>query len=167
VQIASPSRTDVASYRDLRREIDRLSGRINSAFSEVHWAPIRYLARTYPRQSLAGFCRMAQVGVVTPLRDGMNMVAKEYIAAQDPNDPGVLVLSRFAGAAAELGSALIVNPFDVDQCADAMHRALIMPLDERQARWRTAMDTITRNDVKAWWTSFTTRLRAAPARAAA
>jgi len=167
VQIASPSRTDVASYRDLRREIDRLSGRINSAFSEVHWAPIRYLARTYPRQSLAGFCRMAQVGVVTPLRDGMNMVAKEYIAAQDPADPGVLVLSRFAGAAAELGSALIVNPFDVDQCADAMHRALIMPLDERQARWRTAMDTITRNDVKAWWTSFTTRLRAAPARAAA
>ena len=95
------------------------------------------------------------------------MVAKEYIAAQDPADPGVLVLSRFAGAAAELGSALIVNPFDVDQCADAMHRALVMPLDERQARWRTAMDTITRNDVKAWWTSFTTRLRAAPARAAA
>ncbi|NJM92876.1 MAG: trehalose-6-phosphate synthase [Rhodospirillaceae bacterium] len=167
VQIASPSRTDVATYRDLRREIDRLSGRINSAFSEVHWAPIRYLARTYPRQSLAGFCRMAQVGVVTPLRDGMNMVAKEYIAAQDPNDPGVLVLSRFAGAAAELGTALIVNPFDVDQCADAMHRALVMPLDERQARWRTAMDTIARNDVKAWWTSFTTRLRAAPARAAA
>ncbi len=167
VQIASPSRTDVASYRDLRREIDRLSGRINGAFSEIHWAPIRYITRTYPRQSLAGFCRMASVGVVTPLRDGMNMVAKEYIAAQDPDDPGVLILSRFAGAAAELGSALVVNPFDVDQCADAMHRALIMPLEERQARWRTAMDTITRNDVKAWWTSFTTRLRTAPARAAA
>jgi trehalose 6-phosphate synthase len=167
VQIASPSRTDVASYRDLRREIDRLSGRINGAFSEIHWAPIRYITRTYPRQSLAGFCRMASVGVVTPLRDGMNMVAKEYIAAQDPSDPGVLILSRFAGAAAELGSALVVNPFDVDQCADAMHRALIMPLEERQARWRTAMDTITRNDVKAWWTSFTTRLRTAPARAAA
>ncbi len=167
VQIASPSRTDVASYRDLRREIDRLSGRINGAFSEVHWAPIRYITRTYPRQSLAGFCRMAAVGVVTPLRDGMNMVAKEYVAAQDPNDPGVLVLSRFAGAAAELGSALIVNPFDVDQCADAMHRSLVMPLDERQARWRTAMDTITRNDVKAWWTSFTTRLEASQARAAA
>ncbi len=164
VQIASPSRTDVASYRDLRREIDRLSGRINSKFSEVHWAPIRYITRTYPRPSLAGFCRMAQVGVVTPLRDGMNMVAKEYIAAQDAADPGVLVLSRFAGAAAELGSALIVNPFDVDQCADAMHRALVMPLEERQARWRTAMDTITRNDVKAWWIDFTTRLWASPAR---
>ncbi len=167
VQIASPSRSEVASYRDLRREIDRLSGRINGAFSEVHWTPIRYLARTYPRQSLAGFCRMAQVGVVTPLRDGMNMVAKEYIAAQDAADPGVLVLSRFAGAAAELGSALIVNPFDVDQCAAAMHRALIMPLEERRARWRTAMDTISRNDVKAWWSSFTTRLRASAARAAA
>ena len=144
-----------------RRELDRISGRINGHYSEVHWAPIRYITRTYPRQSLAGFCRMAQVGVVTPLRDGMNMVAKEYVAAQDPADPGVLVLSRFAGAAAELGSALIVNPFDVDQCADAMHRALVMPLDERQARWRTAMDTIVRNDVKAWWTSFTTRLGAA------
>jgi trehalose 6-phosphate synthase len=167
VQIASPSRTDVATYRDLRRDIDRLSGRINGAFSEIHWAPIRYINRTYPRQSLAGFCRMAAVGVVTPLRDGMNMVAKEYIAAQDPNDPGVLVLSRFAGAAAELGSSLIVNPFDVDQCADALHRALVMPLEERQARWRTGMDTITRNDVKAWWTSFTTRLRASHARAAA
>ena len=167
VQIASPSRTDVASYRDLRREIDRLSGRINGAYSEVHWAPIRYINRTYPRQSLAGFCRMAQVGVVTPLRDGMNMVAKEYIAAQDPSDPGVLVLSRFAGAAAELGSALIVNPFDVDQCAYAMHRALTMPLDERRDRWRTAMDSITRNDVKAWWSSFTARLHAAPRRAAA
>jgi trehalose 6-phosphate synthase len=167
VQIASPSRTDVATYRDLRREIDRVSGRINGAFSEVHWAPIRYITRTYPRQSLAGFCRMAAVGVVTPLRDGMNMVAKEYIAAQDPADPGVLVLSRFAGAAAELGSAIIVNPFDVDQCADAMHRALTMPLEERQTRWRNAMETISRNDVNAWWERFTTRLRECPARAAA
>jgi len=167
LQIASPSRSDVPSYRELRRELDRLSGRINGRFSEVHWAPIRYITRTYPRQALAGFCRMAQVGVVTPLRDGMNMVAKEYIAAQDPADPGVLVLSRFAGAAAELGSSIIVNPFDVDQCAEAMHRALVMPLDERQARWRTAMETITRNDVKAWWSSFTNCLRASPARAAA
>jgi trehalose 6-phosphate synthase len=167
VQIASPSRTDVATYRDLRREIDRVSGRINGRFSEVHWAPIRYITRTYPRQSLAGFCRMAAVGVVTPLRDGMNMVAKEFVAAQDPADPGVLVLSRFAGAAAELGSAIIVNPFDVVQCADAMHRALAMPLDERRTRWRNAMDVVTRNDVKAWWNSFTTRLKESPARAAA
>ena len=167
VQIASPSRSEVSTYRDLRREIDRISGRINGAFSEVHWTPIRYLARTYPRQSLAGFCRIARVGVVTPLRDGMNMVAKEYIAAQNPDDPGVLVLSRFAGAAAELGSSLIVNPFDIDQCADAMHRALVMPLEERQARWRDAMVAVTRNDIKAWWHSFTTRLRTSAARAAA
>jgi trehalose 6-phosphate synthase len=159
VQIASPSRSEVASYRDLRREIDRLSGRINSAFSELHWAPIRYLARTYPRSALAGFCRIAQVGVVTPLRDGMNLVAKEYVAAQDPEDPGVLVLSRFAGAAAQLTSALIVNPFDVDQCAEAMHRALVMPLAERKERWQAAMAVVGRNDVRAWWTSFTTRLR--------
>lgn len=159
VQIAPPSRSEVASYRDLRREIDRLSGRVNSAFSELHWAPIRYLARSYPRPALAGFCRLAQVGVVTPLRDGMNLVAKEYVAAQDPNDPGVLVLSRFAGAAAQLSSALIVNPFDVDQCAGAMHRALTMPLAERKERWQAAMAVVGRNDVRAWWASFTTRLR--------
>lgn len=159
VQIASPSRSEVASYRDLRREIDRLSGRINSAYSELHWAPIRYLARTYPRAALAGFCRIARVGVVTPLRDGMNLVAKEYVAAQDPEDPGVLVLSRFAGAAAQLTSALIVNPYDVDQCAEAMHRALVMPLAERQERWRAAMNVVGRNDVRAWWASFATQLR--------
>lgn len=159
VQIASPSRSEVASYRDLRREIDRSSGRINSAFSELHWAPIRYLARTYPRPALAGFCRIARVGLVTPLRDGMNLVAKEYIAAQDPADPGVLVLSRFAGAAAQLTSALIVNPYDVDQCAQAMHLALIMPLDERKERWRAAMNSVERHDVRWWWTNFTTRLR--------
>ena len=159
VQIASPSRSEVASYRDLRREIDRLSGRINSAFSDLNWTPIRYLARTYPRPALAGFCRLARVGLVTPLRDGMNLVAKEYVAAQDPADPGVLVLSRFAGAAAQLTSALIVNPYDVDQCAEAMHRALTMPLDERKQRWRAAMHVVERSDVRAWWTSFTTRLR--------
>jgi len=159
VQIASPSRSEVASYRDLRREIDRLSGRINSAYSDMHWAPIRYLARTYPRPALAGFCRVARVGLVTPLRDGMNLVAKEYVAAQDPEDPGVLVLSRFAGAASQLGSALIVNPYDVDQCAEAMHRALTMPQEERKQRWRAAMSVVSRNDVRAWWTSFTTRLR--------
>jgi trehalose 6-phosphate synthase len=159
VQIASPSRSEVATYRDLRREIDRVSGRINSAFSELHWAPIRYLARTYPRSALAGFCRIAQVGLVTPLRDGMNLVAKEYIAAQDPADPGVLVLSRFAGAAAQLTSALIVNPYDVDQCAEAMHRAITMPLPERKERWQAAMALVSRSDVRAWWTTFTTRLR--------
>jgi len=159
VQIASPSRSEVASYRDLRREIDRSSGRINSAYSNMHWAPIRYLARTYPRPALAGFCRVARVGLVTPLRDGMNLVAKEYVAAQDPNDPGVLILSRFAGAAMQLPSALIVNPFDVVQCADAMHRALIMPLEERQQRWQAAMAVVSRSDVRSWWTSFTTRLR--------
>ncbi|HNB28679.1 MAG TPA: trehalose-6-phosphate synthase, partial [Alphaproteobacteria bacterium] len=159
VQIASPSRSEVASYRDLRREIDRLSGRINSAFADLDWTPIRYLARTYPRPALAGFCRVARVGLVTPLRDGMNLVAKEYIAAQDPADPGVLVLSRFAGAAAQLTSALIVNPYDVDQCAQAMHRALTMPLDERKERWRAAMTSVERHDVRWWWAGFTTRLR--------
>ncbi len=159
VQIASPSRSEVASYRDLRREIDRLSGRVNSAYSDMHWAPIRYLARTYPRPALAGFCRVARVGLVTPLRDGMNLVAKEYVAAQNPEDPGVLILSRFAGAAAQLPSALIVNPFDIDQCADAMHRALTMPLEERRQRWQAAMAVVSRSDVRSWWTSFTTRLR--------
>ncbi len=115
LQIAARSREDVDDYRRLRDELNRLVGDINGRYSEFDWAPIRYMTRPVRRRTLAGFYRVARLGVVTPLRDGMNLVAKEYVAAQDPADPGVLILSRFAGAAEELTEALIVNPFDADE----------------------------------------------------
>jgi trehalose 6-phosphate synthase len=116
--------------------------------------PIRYLNRVFPRRQLAGFYRVARVGLVTPLRDGMNLVAKEYVAAQRPNDPGVLILSRFAGAARELRGALIVNPFDQVEMAEALDQALRMPLTERQERWRKLLAALQRNDLATWSDSF-------------
>jgi trehalose 6-phosphate synthase len=134
LQVAARSREDVAEYQRLKRELDRRAGDVNGRHAEFDWVPLRYITRAVARTSLAGFYRKARVGLVTPLRDGMNLVAKEYVAAQDPDDPGVLVLSRFAGAAEELTEALIVNPFDPDEIADAMHQALTMPKSERRAR---------------------------------
>ncbi|HET6522542.1 MAG TPA: trehalose-6-phosphate synthase, partial [Geminicoccaceae bacterium] len=99
---------------------------------------------------LSGFFRMGRIGLVTPLRDGMNLVAKEYVAAQDPNDPGVLVLSRFAGAADEMAGALIVNPYDVEAVAQAMHQGLTMPLDERKDRWRRMFERVSEHDIGRW-----------------
>jgi trehalose 6-phosphate synthase len=135
LQIAARSREESGSYQRLRRELDRIVGDTNGRFSEFDWVPLRYMTSTVRRRILAGFYRCARLGVVTPLRDGMNLVAKEYIAAQDPTDPGVLILSRFAGAAEELTEALIVNPFDADEIADAMHEGLAMPLAERLRRY--------------------------------
>ncbi len=134
LQIAARSREESGSYQRLRRELDRIVGDTNGRFSEFDWVPLRYMTTTVRRQILAGFFRFARLGVVTPLRDGMNLVAKEYVAAQDPTDPGVLILSRFAGAAEELDDALIVNPFDADEIAEAMHEGLTMPLAERLRR---------------------------------
>jgi trehalose 6-phosphate synthase len=134
LQICPRSREEVDEYRKLRSELDRLAGRINGRFSEFDWTPLRYSTRAAPRATLAGLYRLARIGLVTPLRDGMNLVAKEYVAAQLDEDPGVLVLSKFAGAAQELTEALIVNPFDPDAIADAMHQALTMPLPERRER---------------------------------
>ena len=136
LQIAARSREDSGTYQRLRRELDRLAGDTNGRFSEFDWVPLRYMTRAVRRQTLAGFYRIARMALVTPLRDGMNLVAKEYVAAQDPRDPGVLILSRFAGAAEELTDALIVNPFDADEIADAMHEGLSMPLEERIRRYR-------------------------------
>ena len=134
LQVAARSREDSQDYQRLRRELDRLVGDINGRFSEFDWAPIRYMTRAVRRQTLAGFMRMSRLAVVTPLRDGMNLVAKEFIAAQDPADPGVLILSRFAGAAEDLNEALIVNPLDADEIAEAMHLGLTMSLAERRER---------------------------------
>jgi len=134
LQICPRSREEVDEYRRLRAELDRLTGRINGRFSEFDWTPLRYSTRPAPRATLAGLYRIGRLGVVTPLRDGMNLVAKEFVAAQPDEDPGVLVLSQFAGAAHELTEALIVNPFDPDAIADAMHVGLTMPLGERRER---------------------------------
>jgi trehalose 6-phosphate synthase len=154
LQIAPPSRSEVPEYRQIRLELERRAGHINGALADPDWVPIRYVNQTVPQATLAGYYRIARVGLVTPLRDGMNLVAKEYVACQDPEDPGSLVLSRFAGAAEELDSALLVNPYDEDEVADAMDRALAMPLDERRVRWRAMMDVIERNDITYWWHHF-------------
>jgi trehalose 6-phosphate synthase len=154
MQIAAPSREEVARYRVLKRQLESTAGRINGRFGDFDWQPIRYLNKSFDRRTLSGFYRMACVAVVTPLRDGMNLVAKEYVAAQDPEDPGVLVLSRFAGAARELTSALVVNPFDMDEVAEALARALAMPRPERRERWRAMMARVEDNTVEHWRDTF-------------
>ena len=161
LQIATPSRDDVSAYQEIRARLDSISGRINGAFATVDWVPLRYVNRAYRRDELAGFYRSAAVGLVTPLRDGMNLVAKEYVAAQDPKDPGVLVLSQFAGAAEQLTDALIVNPFSREEVSDAIARALAMPLPERLRRWEALMDQVSTHDVTAWRDSFVQALEAA------
>jgi trehalose 6-phosphate synthase len=150
VQIAPPTRADLHAYQDIRLRLEAESGRINGRFAELDWTPIWYIHRQYERAVLAALFRASHVGYVTPLRDGMNLVAKEYVSAQDPADPGVLVLSRFAGAAQELTGALIVNPFDVDGMADALATALAMPLPERQARHADMLAQLRENNVSVW-----------------
>lgn len=158
LQIAPPSRGAVESYRKIRTALEGLSGRINGAYADVDWVPIRYVNQGYPRDVLAGIYRAARIGLVTPLRDGMNLVAKEYVAAQDPEDPGVLILSRFAGAAAQLKEAVLVNPYSADELSDAIMQALRMDLDERRRRWRAMMDNIEAEDVVWWRKRFTDAL---------
>ena len=150
LQIAPPSRGDVPSYQQIRAELNALSGSINGEFATIDWVPIRYVNHGYSREKLFGIYRAARVGLVTPLRDGINLVAKEYVAAQDPADPGVLVLSRFAGAAAQLEGAVIVNPHSSEDMADGIARALAMPLAERQERHKAMFECIVKQDVH-WW----------------
>jgi trehalose 6-phosphate synthase len=154
VQISAPSREDVPEYLELRRQVEATSGRINGLFSEFDWMPLRYLNRGFTRRTLAGFFRLSRIGLVTPLRDGMNLVAKEYVAAQSDEDPGVLVLSRFAGAADDMDGAVIVNPYDIEGVAEAMHLGLTMPLDERQDRWRRLFAQVQQHDVAHWRRNF-------------
>ncbi len=159
LQIAARSRQEVGSYQTLRRELDRRAGDINGEFSDFDWVPLRYMTHAVKRNAIAGFYRRANIGLVTPLRDGMNLVAKEYVAAQDQVNPGVLVLSRFAGAADELTEALIVNPFDADEVAAAMHQALVMPLDERIARHNALLQKVRTTTAQKFCESFLAFLR--------
>jgi trehalose 6-phosphate synthase len=154
LQITPKSRSEIQEYADMERTISEAAGRINGAYGEAAWTPIRYVNRAYSRSALAGLYRSARVGLVTPLRDGMNLVAKEYIAAQDADDPGVLILSRFAGAAAECGAALIVNPYDPEAVATSIAQALSMPLEERRSRHKTLFHVISENDLKSWGERF-------------
>ncbi|MDO8323708.1 MAG: alpha,alpha-trehalose-phosphate synthase (UDP-forming) [Phenylobacterium sp.] len=150
LQIAPVSREGVEAYQEIRARLDSLSGRINGEYADIDWNPVRYVNKTYRRDELAGVYRAARVALVTPLRDGMNLVAKEFVAAQNPDDPGVLILSRFAGAADQLKQALMVNPNSPEEIAEALKRALAMDLSERVARWAEMFENVTREDVNAW-----------------
>jgi trehalose 6-phosphate synthase len=154
LQIAPPSREEVPEYRELRARLERVSGATNGRYAEPDWMPIRYVNRSFSQATLAGFYRIADIGLVTPLRDGMNLVAKEYVAAQAADDPGVLILSSFAGAAEELTQAIIINPLDVDDIAESLEKALMMPLAERRERWQAMYETVCRNDIDAWREAF-------------
>jgi trehalose 6-phosphate synthase len=154
LQIAATSRKDVGSYKSLRSAMDRDAGGLNADFAEPDWTPLRVVAHSVERESIAGYMRHARVGLVTPLRDGMNLVAKEFVAAQDPANPGVLILSRFAGAAQQLKAAMLVNPYDTEEMADAMHAALTLPLGERQTRWQALWGVLADRSPLAWGESF-------------
>ena len=154
MQIAPPTRVGVRAYDEIRGELEQDSGRINGRFASSDWVPIRYLNKGISRKPLMGFFRNANVGLVTPVRDGMNLVAKEYVVAQDPDDPGMLVLSSLAGAACELTDAVIVNPYDRDCVADGIATAITMPLHERRERHAAMMSILKKNDITAWRTRF-------------
>ncbi len=163
LQIATPSRGGIEAYGHLQNELARLVGEVNGRHGEVDWTPIRYLNKGFSQIVLSGLYRSAQVGVVTPLHDGMNLVAKEYVAAQNPADPGVLVLSKFAGAANELDTALLVNPHDIDGMARTIAVALSMPLMERRMRWEAMMAKLRRRSIQRWLADFLDTLQQAQA----
>jgi trehalose 6-phosphate synthase len=158
LQIAVPSRGQIEAYRQLQSDVATLVGEINGRHGDVDWAPIRYVNKGFAQSTLAGIYRTAQIGLVTPLCDGMNLVAKEYVAAQNPLDPGVLVLSEFAGAAAQLDAAVLVNPYDVDAMARATMTALTMSAEERRERWQAMMTTLEEADIGSWYMDFVSAL---------
>ena len=160
MQIAPISRSDVRAYAEIRRDLEQTTGRTNGRFADTDWTPIRYLNRNFPHDVLMGFMRSALIGIVTPVRDGMNLVAKEFVAAQDPADPGVLILSTLAGAARELTSAVLVNPYDSRGMAHAIQQAFNMPLAERRERHQAMLEVLRRNSIAAWHTSFVNTLEA-------
>jgi trehalose 6-phosphate synthase len=163
IQIASPSRESVQAYDQIRRQMDSLCGAINGDYGGLDWMPVRYIHRNVARKRLPGLYRACRVALVTPLRDGMNLVAKEFIAAQDSADPGMLVLSRFAGAAEELREALLVNPYDTEGTAHAIQRALTMPLEERRNRHEALLRRIRAHDIHWWSNAFLRDLEQCPA----
>ncbi|HUC73050.1 MAG TPA: alpha,alpha-trehalose-phosphate synthase (UDP-forming) [Stellaceae bacterium] len=164
MQIAPPSRSEVPEYQEIRRTLAASAGNINSRYGEFDWTPLRYINKSFNHRILTGFFRASRIGLVTPLRDGMNLVAKEYVASQPADDPGVLVLSCFAGAAQELGEAVLVNPHDIEGMAEGIRQGLTMSLGERKERWTAMMATIEHNDITRWRESFVAALAGSGAR---
>jgi trehalose 6-phosphate synthase len=158
LQITPRSRSDIIDYAAIENEVTTLISRVNGRYGEASWTPIRYVNRFHSRTALAGIYRAADVALITPLRDGMNLVAKEYVAAQDAENPGVLILSQFAGAAAELTGALIVNPHESEAVAAALKRALEMPLFERRERHGPMLEHLLVHDIEHWAESFLSAL---------
>lgn len=151
IQIAPPSREDLHAYQDTRRELEQLSGEINGEFSDIGFVPIHYIHRSFPRSVIAGLLRRADIALITSLNDGMNIVAKEFVAAQPSSDPGVLILSRFAGAAEQLEEgALLVNPYDPASIAEAIRKAVAMPAEERKWRYDSMWKVLVSED-DVWW----------------
>ncbi len=167
MQIAPPTRIGVRAYEEIRHELERAAGHINGEFAETDWVALRYLNRAIDRGLLMAMFRLAKIGLVTPIRDGMNLVAKEFVAAQDPDDPGVLVLSTLAGAAQELKDAVLVNPYDIDGTAIGIQRGLEMPLAERRARHAAMIEILRRNSIEAWRRRFVAALTEATSTAPA
>ncbi len=165
LQIAPLSRSDVRAYSEIRRDLEQTTGRTNGRFADTDWTPIRYLNRNFPHDVLMGFMRSAQVGIVTPVRDGMNLVAKEFVAAQDPADPGALILSTLAGAARELAGAIMVNPYDARGMAHAIQLAFNMPIAERRERHQAMLEVLRKNSITSWHTSFVDTLESVTERA--
>ena len=165
MQITPTSRADVEEYAKLKEEVDGIVAHINGTYGRMGWVPLHYLNRSYSRETLAGYYRMSRACLVTPLRDGMNLVAKEYVACQNIADPGVLILSQFAGAAQEMEGALIVNPFDIEATGNAIRQALTMPLEERCDRHQQMMRMLKKNDIFAWTDSFMKQLQTTPLQA--
>ena len=154
IQIAPATRSGVRAYTDIRHALEQAAGEINGEYADVDWIPIRYLNRAFDRRTIMGFFHEATVGLVTPIRDGMNLVAKEFVASQDPLNPGVLVLSNMAGAAQELTDAVLVNPYDIDGVANGIHKALSMSPGERKERYDGMIAILRKNDITAWRTRF-------------
>ncbi|ETX14359.1 alpha,alpha-trehalose-phosphate synthase [Roseivivax halodurans JCM 10272] len=159
LQIAPPTRERVAAYRAIRTELEEIAGRLNGEHAELDWTPIRYIHRGVERDTLARLHRRARACLVTSLADGMNLVAKEYVAAQDPEDPGVLILSRFAGAAEDMTEALLVNPYDIDETSEAIETAITMPLEERRRRHAHSLGVVHATNVTDWAQSFVSCLK--------
>ncbi len=154
LQIAPPTREEVTAYQNIRNDLERISGEVNGLYSDLDWTPIRYIHRGIPRDTLASLYRAADVGLVTPFCDGMNLVAKEFVAAQDPHDPGVLILSQFAGAVEQMEAALIVNPYDIGEMAAALKTALAMSLEERRARHAKLIKGVMHDDIAHWTATY-------------
>jgi trehalose 6-phosphate synthase len=154
VQVVVPSRREIPEYQDLKIQIERLVGRINGQFTHAGWVPIHYLFRSLDRTELLAYYRTAEIALVTSFKDGMNLISKEYCTAS-LEENCVLILSEFAGAAAQLQKgALLVNPHDIEGVADAIYKAFKMPRDERRRRMKKLRDSIKKQDIYRWVNSF-------------